>query len=63
MISRMVSADLVKTNEVAAVQGDENPLLRDGEGQNVGVGNGPTGVAALGSRHVVPQPPQCLDHG
>ena len=43
----MVVASPVKTDEVAAVQGHENPLVRDGEGQDFGVGNGSTGVAAL----------------
>jgi len=42
----MASVSVVETDEVAAVEGQENSLLGDGEGQVFGIGNGSAGVSS-----------------
>jgi len=60
----MTTISAVEADEVAAVEGHENSLPGDGEGQDFGIGNGSAGVAALERcHHVVSQSSQFLDHG
>jgi hypothetical protein len=49
--SKMAAVSAVETNEVAAVEGHENSLLGDGEGQDLGIGN-----RRRGYPHTEPRP-------
>jgi len=60
----MAAVSVVEADEVAAVEGHENALLGDGEGQDFGIRDGSAGVAVLErGHHVVSQSSQFLDHG